>query len=79
MATQAVSINSKIVKDMLTTLREIKEDVARLRKKIELEPPYGSDEWWEREVLEGEREIRAGKYRTYKSTNELIKDLHKGV
>lgn len=58
---QTISLDIKIVKDLVITLRELKEEVARLREKVELEPPYGSHEWWEWSNAKALQEVRGGK------------------
>lgn len=75
---QTIPIDTRTIKDLLITLRELKNEVAKLRESL-VEPLYGSDAWWKREVIEGEKEISAGKYRAYKSVNKLIADLRKGI
>ena len=42
---QVITIDNKLAKDLLSTIRELKEQVVRLNEKLEGAPPYGSDEW----------------------------------
>ncbi len=58
---QVLAVDSKIVKNILSTLQELREELARLNQKFEKEPPYGSDEWWEWSDKKAMEEIKQGK------------------
>lgn len=70
--TQVVAIDTITVKNILFTLRELKEQLARLNERLESEPPYGSDAWWQWSDRKAKEDIKAGRYT--KIHNK--KDLH---
>ena len=74
----AITINSNIARDLVTSIRELKAEITSL-KKILKESKYGSKEWWVEELKKGDVEISSGYYKTYKSGKSLIADLHKGI
>ena len=54
------------------TLEHIVRDlVGQLKDKLDLEPPYGSDAWWEWSSKKGEENIRAGRSTRITSKKEL--------
>lgn len=74
----SVIINSNIAKDLVTSIRELKEEVSAL-KKILVMTKYGSDKWWHDEIVRGENDIKKSDYKIYKNAKSLISDLHKGI
>lgn len=68
---QIISVDIKIVKNILTTLEELKKEVARLNKKLETEPPYGSDEWWKWSNTKALQEVKEGKGTIIHNKKEL--------
>lgn len=69
--TQVVSFDSKIAKDILTTLRELKKEVVRLNEKLAAAPPYGSAEWWDWSDAQALKSIREGKGTVIRNKKEL--------
>ena len=81
MSNSAISISSSTAKSLFTEVEKIEKSLAKLKKKLFLSLPakYGSKDWWEKEIVLGEKEIANKDYRVYKTANDLITDLHKGV
>ena len=50
-----VAIDTRTARDILTSLKEIKEELGLLRMVL-TRPRYGSDEWWEEEIRTGEED-----------------------
>ena len=73
---QVVTIDSKIIKNLLDTLQELKAEITRLNQKFETEPPYGSDQWWEWSDRKAKEDIKAGKTVKFDSVKEAIKWLN---
>ena len=76
-----VTIDTRTVETLLEEIDAMRKSLETLRKKvIKLLPArYGSDLWWEKEINEGLKEVKEGKYTTYKNAKHLIDDLHVGV
>jgi len=70
----SVTINTETAKELVSSIRELKAEITSL-KKIILNPRYGSNAWWERELEIGENEIKEGNYKTYKDAKSLISNL----
>lgn len=68
---QTISLDVKIVKDLVITLRELKEEVARLRDKVDLEPAYGSEQWWAWSNAKALKEVKEGKGTVIHNKKEL--------
>lgn len=76
---QAISINTELAKKILSAVEEIKSEVVKLRKELRNTTlAYGSDAWWEQEILSGEEQIKKGEFKSYKKASQLIADLHQG-
>jgi len=69
-----VVIDTKTVKDLVSSIRELTEEVSSLKKML-TNPRYGSKAWWNLEIKLGEEEIKSGYYKKYKSAKSLIYDL----
>lgn len=65
--------NQQIVNRVSKLEEEIKE-IKRILNLI----PYGSDIWWQKEILAGEKEIAEKRFKRYHKASDLIADLHKG-
>lgn len=75
-----ITVNTSTAKKLvneLEQLEELKKHILRLLPDGVL--PHGSKLWWEKEVLQGEEEIKKGEFKTYKNVKSLISDLHKGI
>ena len=67
-----VTIPAKTIDEIFSRLDELTKAVRKISVKFfEKEPPYGSDEWWDKEIEEGEKDIKAGKYTTINNKKEL--------
>lgn len=77
---KAGTINAITAKKLVTDLERIEQlKMQILRHLPDGVLPYGSELWWQREILTGEEEIKKGKYKTYDNAKDLIADLHKGI
>lgn len=74
----AVTINTNIAKELVSSIHELKEEISSL-KKILVGNKYGSSKWWDDEFVRGEQDIKRRDYKVYKSAKSLISDLHKGI
>lgn len=76
-----LTINTKTAEGLLNEIEAMRKSLEALRKKIVdiLPAKYGSDIWWDREIKEGLKEVKQGKYTVYKNAKDLIHDLHAGV
>lgn len=57
----------------MATLEDLKREVSRLSEKIEQEPPYGSDEWWDWSNKRSLKSIKEGKGTVIRNKRELDK------
>lgn len=69
--TQVMAIDTGTVKTILSTLRELKEQLVRLNERLEGEPPYGSDAWWAWSDKKAQEDIKTGRYTKIRSKKEL--------
>lgn len=74
--TQVVTVDTKIIRNILSTLDELKREVSRLSEKLEEAPPYGSSEWWEWSDKKAIEDIKNGKSVKFDSVEETIKWLN---
>lgn len=71
----AVIIPEKKLDKILSILDTLKVEIKELKSKTQKEPPYGSDEWWKWSDEEAREDIRAGRYKSFKSVKDLTKYL----
>ncbi|OGG26558.1 hypothetical protein A2960_03685 [Candidatus Gottesmanbacteria bacterium RIFCSPLOWO2_01_FULL_39_12b] len=60
---------------ILSSLEELKREVSQVKAKLEEAPSYGSEEWWDWSDKQAMEDIKAGRYKTFKSVKELTKHL----
>ena len=58
---QVVAVDAKIVRNILTTVEELKKEMSLLREKFEGAPPYGSDKWWKWSEKKADEDIKVGR------------------
>ena len=68
---QVVAIDAGTVKNILSTLRELKEQLSSLNERLESEPPYGSEAWWEWSDKKAKEDIKSGRYTKIHDKKEL--------
>ena len=68
---QAATIDTRFARDILSTLRELKEQIVSLNEKLEGAPPYGSDEWWAWSEKRAQEDIKAGRYTVLRNKKEV--------
>lgn len=68
-----ITIDTKTAEGIFTQIGEMEQKLARLKKQLAtlLPPHYGSKEWWKKETKEGLADIKAGRYTTLKTEEEL--------
>ena len=67
---------TNITKQILSTLKEIKEDLREVKEKLEEAPPYGSDAWWRWSDSKSMEDMKAGRYKSFKSPQEFSNYLN---
>lgn len=74
-----VSLDTKTAQRILEEVEAMRKSLDILRKRIiRLFPPqYGSDAWWEKEIAEANKEIKAGRVKEIDNLNQLDKPLNK--
>lgn len=73
---QTITVPSKTIEEIFTRLDNLSKEVRALRSKMfKGEPPYGSDEWWERSIRKGMEDIKKGDYIEFDSVEKLQRHL----
>ena len=64
--------------DLLWQIDSIQKALDDLKKKVVsiMPPKYGSDVWWKESDNKAIEQIKQGKYKSFKTTNELMQDLN---
>lgn len=71
-----ISVDVKMLRDILSRLDKLTSDIEAIKTKLfEGEPPYGSNEWWEKEMKEAEESFKKGEGISFDSAEEAIKWL----
>lgn len=80
---QTITVNAKTLEQVVSQLDKLTKEVAAIKKQIlDQEPINGSDAWWEKEIKEGEEDIKKGNYYELRDENELddfFKNIHSDV
>lgn len=73
---QVVTIPTNTLDKILRTLIDLKKEVAKLTEKIEqVEPVYGSDEWWAWSDKKAMEDIKAGRGVSFNNIDDMQKYL----
>lgn len=67
----SITVKTNVLNNILTTLSQLKEEVAQLKERLDLEPPYGSDAWWKWSEKKSREEYKKGNYVTLKTEKEI--------
>ena len=62
---------------IVNRINKLEEELKEIKRVLDL-IPYGSDAWWQEEILTGEKEIAQKRFRKYRKASDLITGLHKG-
>ena len=74
---QAITVSSKTIEEILTRLDKLTKEVKVIKAKLfKGKASYGSDEWWEKEIKESERELKKGKGIRFESVKDAIQWLN---
>lgn len=74
---QTIILDQKTARDMISAMRELKQEVSLLRRAlVAKKPKYGSDEWWEESTKQALKDLENGDYQTFDNVDDLIKSLH---
>lgn len=78
MANHTQTLDEKSMVSLLEELETLSRAAKNVREKLLKVFParYGSDLWWEKETRESLEEIKKGKFKSFSSVNELVKDLN---
>lgn len=74
---QTIPVSPEVIRQILSSLEELKKDVKEMKQKLQHNPEYGSDEWWQSSVKKGLADIQAGRVEEFDSTEEYIKSVEK--
>ena len=74
--TTAEKIDEKAKADGFATRSEFIRSLIRRYLANEIEPPYGSDEWWKWSDAKATEDIKNGRVKKFKSVDEAIKWLN---
>lgn len=75
---KSVTITHTTAKKLIQEIERFEEMKVRILRLIPEELiPYGSKLWWEKEILEAEKEIRSGKFKELHSVDDIDKPLNK--
>lgn len=74
---QTVTIPAKTIDEIFSRLDELTKAVKKISARLSKKAlPYGSDEWWDKEIKETEDEFKKGKGISFKSGKDAIKWLN---
>lgn len=69
---QTISLSADKLNQLITTISELRDEVVKLTQKLEaMEPPHGSDEWWDQSEKKALKSIREGKGIVIRNKEEL--------
>jgi hypothetical protein len=72
---QTVTLTQSAYKDLLTRLTNLERMVSNLVHQIDVEPKYGSDEWWEWSDKRAMEDIKKGNTIAFDSAKEMVEYL----
>lgn len=76
---QTITVSPKTIDEIFSRLDELTKTVKKISIKLLSEGSrYGSDEWWRKEELEADDDIKKGRlFGPFKNANELLESLHR--
>lgn len=72
---QTIAVNRNTITEILNILKAMKEELSLVRERLEVAPPYGSDEWWQWSIKKSEEDFKAGRYVSFDTPEKLQKYL----
>jgi hypothetical protein len=76
---QTATVDQKTLETILDRLDKLAKELKFIKERLtEIEPPYGSESWWQWSEKKADEEIASGRYKVYKDADGLIQDLHRG-
>ena len=72
---QTINLTQSEYQKLLQRIVSLEKKVQSLLNRLQKEPPYGSDEWWEWSNKKAIEDIKAGKYTAFKSAKEMVEHL----
>ena len=78
MVNRTKSLDESTMVSLLSELATLSQAAKNVREKLLKIVPvkYGSDLWWEKEEKKGLQEYKEGKFKTFASVKDLMKDLN---
>lgn len=74
---QTVTVSPKAIEEIISRLDKLTKDIRVIKERLfASEPPYGSEEWWEKEIKESEEEFSKGKGVHFESVKDATKWLN---
>ncbi|MCL5746959.1 MAG: hypothetical protein M1277_01610 [Patescibacteria group bacterium] len=73
MSDRSIRIDAKTAEGIFVQIGEMEQKLKLLKKQLAklLPPRYGSEEWWKKAEREADEDIKAGRYTTLKTEEEL--------
>ena len=73
---KTITVNTQTIQTILSRLDQLTRDIKVMKERLfELEPEYGSDVWWDKQIEESGRDFKKGKGIKFNSVKEAIKWL----
>lgn len=74
---QTVIVPAKTFKKIVDKLDHLSQEVESIKTQLaDKEPPYGSDEWWKRDIEQAKKEFKKGKGVRFESAKDAIRWLN---
>jgi len=68
-----ITISRPAYEQLLIKITKLEKAILTLVNKIDNEPSYGSDQWWDWSIKKGKEAIKKGEYVTIKSDEDFEK------
>lgn len=71
-----VTLSKQQYENLTGLIRALEKKIDTFLEKVDFEPPYGSDEWWEWSDKKAMEDVKAGRVLKFNSVKEAIKWLN---